>query len=219
MLFRSTPSVMTQSSSSGSNSGKSNSSLIDIHFKNGWTIVVKTPLGDSVYTVPFVMSIKPDSLPIIYAVDSDQDTIKVNVVVKKDTTTLLKRSSSSSVSSSSSEENLNDSLYYGSDPNEESSSSSITESSSSSCENDCSSSSSSTSGIELLENVPDVLKNTPNATFVTTGNIRIGNDIIADASLYAGGNVEIGVNTVVKQTISSNGNVFLANRESVQKQQ
>jgi len=36
----------------------------------------------------------------------------------------------------------------------------------------------------LLENVPVVLKNTAYVTFVTTGNIRIGNDVVEDASLY-----------------------------------
>jgi len=191
-----TPSVMTPSSSSVSNSEKGNSSLIDIHFKNGWTIVVKTPLGDSAYTVPFVMPVKPDSLPIIYAVDPNKDTVKVDVIVRKDTTTLFGRSSSSSANSSSSEDELDESDYYGFSSS--------------------SSSNSSSSSIKLSENIPEILKNTAYATFVTTGNIRIGNDVVADASLYAGGNVEIGVNTVVKQKITSNSNVFLANRASVQ---
>lgn len=219
---------------------------INVHVTGGWKIHVIDSLSnkDTVLYGGDTIPIVGDSLPYVYVVNADSDTIVVNLYIRPDTLSLFRSSSSVTLGSSSSkgwnyshsEDDNDDDIYQeafissSSDADNSSSSRDVTIQSSSSCGGSaclqesssscdgygCLSNSSSSSSSEILSDVVPVdVRKIADAKFHASGNMRVSNQVNVTGSLFAGTGVEIGVETVVKRQIVSGGNIMLANRANV----
>ena len=216
---------------------------VHIHVTGGWEIHVVDSLSgkDTVYhggdTIPFVGSIPKD----VFVVSPDSDTVVVDFFVRPETFRSFWSSSSvNPVSSSSrgwdffySSGDGDDDIYTGNtssssnNPFYSSSSCGYCGSSSSSSYNPYGSSSSgepessssdngSSSSRETLSgNVPDEIRIIADAKYHTVGNIRLGNLVSVEGSIFAGNGIEVGVESEVNDQIVSGGDVTLANRSHV----
>ena len=182
-------------------------------------------------TIPFVNW----PLPNIFLVNSDSDTVFVDVRVRPDTilpsmffsssSANLSSSSTDLLSSSSTEDiyqmyfsssSCDDCIYSSSsEPDDYSSSSSSGENGSSSSSGySCSS---STFLDSLSSNVPVEVMDVVDSKFQISGNMRISDWVSVRGTLWAGSRVEIGVDAEVLDEIVSGGDVSLANRSKVER--
>lgn len=218
---------------------------INVHVSGDREIHVIDSLSnkDTVLYAGDTIRIIGDSLPYVFVVSPDSDTVIVDFFVNPDTMSLFWSSSSVNPGSSSStgwnyshsEDDNDDDIYQiafssSSDVGSSSSSDNNLNQSSSSCDNNAclqesssscdgygclsSSSFSSSSGI-LSDIVPADVRAIAHAKFHTSGNMRISNQVVVAGTLFAGNGVEIGVETNVNSEIVSGGNIMLANRANV----
>ncbi|WP_173474896.1 hypothetical protein [Fibrobacter succinogenes] len=237
-----TPIVPNRGDSTGSSS-RTDTTKIQIHVTGGWElhVVDSLTMKDTVLYGGDTLRIVGDSLPKVIAVSPDSDTVFVDIFVRPDTLRLFRSSSSVNPGSSSSRGwdfsyssgdgdddiytgNTSSSSYY---PYYSSSSCGYCGSSSSSYDpyggssssgepgSSSSGNGSSSSGETLSGNVPDEVRVVADAKYHTVGNIRLGNLVTVEGSIFAGNGIEVGVESQVSDQIVSGGNVSLANRSHV----